>query len=317
MATIQRSPVTFGATYVRQCLVQRIYHDRMDRRVTGVTVMVVVLLAVVTVSGLRGRLVPGLAAHGAGIQSGDCALLDPLPTIGDPADVRRTAISQASWTACSSAGAGTVLGILGGGPLPQDSTPAAYAVELKRCAPALDSFVLRVVGSDLPWDVTGDHLTFRPATVQALGAVPAHAVDRSGQPIGVCVAAQTPTDGHAALVSIDPDRPGDALGVCSPSGADRGIVACTTPHRFETLAFVVDRVIRMGVDARGLQGCRSFLAVAVGHGDPTFGGALKVVLDPLTTDDKAPISCSLEVIDPARQLTGSLLGIGDRPLPLS
>ena len=100
------------------------------------------------------------------------------------------------------------------------------------------------------------------------------------------------------------------LTIALPKGADR-------PHAVELMALVTDRRVRMGVNLRGQDGCAAFLALATGRQDPTFGGQLRILMDPITLDDTDPVLCGLGVVDPTRELGRSLIGIQDGTVPWS
>ena len=95
----------------------------MDKRVTGVTVIVLGLLAVVVLSGVQGRLVPGVAGHGPGVRTGECAALTPPALLGNSAEIRRSPVPVATWADCVDAGAGTVIGDTTRTELPGTETP--------------------------------------------------------------------------------------------------------------------------------------------------------------------------------------------------
>lgn len=283
----------------------------MDKRVTGVTVILVGLLAVVVLSGVQGRLTTGVAGHGPSVRTGDCAELAPAAQLGNPSDIRRTPVPVARWADCSDAAAGTVIGGTERPQLPETETPIGYRDLMTQCGSPLQSYLFGVIGGDYSWDVTGSHLTFRPLTTTV--AMPALAA--APQAPGVCVLGRPGTGDALDPVAVDATRPGDALSVCAASWGDRRFLACDRPHRVEVMALVTDRRLRMGVNLRGRDGCIAFLSLATGRPDPTLGGALTILMDPIPSDASATVMCGLGVTDPDRQLGGSLIGVEDGPIP--
>lgn len=283
----------------------------MDKRVTGVTIIVVGLLAVVVLSGLQGRLVSGIAGHGPSVRPGDCARLDPVPQLGNSSDIRRSPVPVATYAECAGAGVGTVIGGTERPQLPESETPIGYQDLLSQCRTPLQSYLFGRIGGGYSWEVTGTHLTFQPST--AAVAVPARAAVQDAP--GVCVLARQGADDALDPIAVDEARPGDVLGVCAPSWGDRQFAACDRPHRVEIMAMVTERRIRMGVDLRGREGCEAFLALATGLPDPTLGGRLTLLMDPIPTNAAAPVMCALGVTDPNQELQGSLVGIEDGPVP--
>lgn len=283
----------------------------MDKRVTGVTIIVFGLLAVVVLGGLQGRLTNGIGRHGPSVRVGDCAVLAPQATWGNPSDIRRSPVPVATYAECTAAGAGTVIADTDPAQLPQDATPIGYQDLISACRTPMQNYLFGLLGGDYSWDITGTHMTFRPLT--AVVALPARAA--APQAPGVCVLALPGTDDVFDPIAVQAARPGDALAVCAPSWQDQQFLACTRPHRVEVMAMVTDRRIRMGVNLRGQDGCAAFLALATGRQDPTFGGQLQILMDPVPVNPAEPVMCGLGVVDPDRRLSGSLVGIDDGGLP--
>jgi hypothetical protein len=87
-------------------------------------------------------------------------------------------------------------------------------------------------------------------------------------------------------------------------------VDCANPHATERLGWAA--VPSGSVSAKELtESCLEFARLLLRTGDPTFGGILHIV-----THTAGPTTCAAIVRGSAR-LTGSLIGIGSRPLPLT
>lgn len=275
--------------------------------------LIVAVLGVLALTGLQGRLVAGVAVHGAAPRAGECAVIEPLPLTGQLSDIVRRPLPVASWTPCPTASAASVIGTAAGGVLPPDATRIGYLELGSRCRPVIDVWLRDQLGDTVPWVVPGSTLAFRPLT--EVTASPALLPDGSGD--GVCFLRRTAGgDGPVQPVVVDPAHPGDALGYCTTSASDRTVVPCDRPHRAEFFADVLLMRSNLAVNSRSVDGCASYLSVATGRTDPTLAGALAVISDPLEGRGRAPSLCGLGVVQSTRSLTGSLLGLGDGPPPL-
>lgn len=117
----------------------------------------------------------------------------------------------------------------------------------------------------------------------------------------------------------------DAFGLCwAENLVQHGVPTnCTAPHRTQQIGYgFVAQTSDSGtgiVSAAGpddiVAGCRALAASVLRTTDPTRGGALTVKV----VDDSAGapyVQCAVAVVG-NHKLTGSLIGIGDRPLPLA
>lgn len=120
-----------------------------------------------------------------------------------------------------------------------------------------------------------------------------------------------------------------SLGRAAADGApavdlDRGatVLPCDRPHPAELLA--VARVGDRSTTSREQMqaGCVAMAGVMMRVGDPTRAGALAVVLDPVSSDgasrptDPWTLNCFV-VATGGRELIDTVVGLGDRPLPLA
>lgn len=168
--------------------------------------------------------------------------------------------------------------------------------------------------------------------------VPGDAASRGGQRWVACVA--RPADGGGYSGRLDgaytagrslpaPFATCWSLGRAASDGApavdlDRGatVLPCDEPHPAELLA--VARVGDRSTTSREAMqaGCEAMAGVMMRVDDPTRGGALAVVLDPVSSDgasrptDPWTLNCFV-VATGGRQLVDTVVGWGDRPLPLA
>lgn len=123
-----------------------------------------------------------------------------------------------------------------------------------------------------------------------------------------CWAAQV-TEAGGAIRGVDLDSTADLL-------------PCDAPHGAELLAVarVGDRSLTSLEEMR--TGCATMAAAMLRMADPTAGGQLSVVLDPVSSDgasrptDPWTLNCFV-VATGDRQLTDSVVGWGERPPPLA
>jgi hypothetical protein len=115
----------------------------------------------------------------------------------------------------------------------------------------------------------------------------------------------------------------DAYGVCWSSrevGVAMHKVNCAEPHLAELLA--IGNVARDDVNPTEISGsCQSLAAEVMGRPDPTADGGLTVLIDPDAADSfrwtREAMGVVCYVVPTAHSLTGSLVGLGDRPVPYS
>jgi hypothetical protein len=101
------------------------------------------------------------------------------------------------------------------------------------------------------------------------------------------------------------------------------LLPCTGPHRAELLAtgWIADRSLmsRADVDAACFETAADLMRTA----DPTRGGGITVVLDPVRLDgastptDPMTVHCMVTPSDARANLAGTVIGLGDRPAPLT
>ncbi len=117
----------------------------------------------------------------------------------------------------------------------------------------------------------------------------------------------------------------DAFGLCwAENLIQHGVPTnCTSPHRTQQIGYGLvaqpsdsgTGIVSSASPDDVVAGCRTLAATVLKVADPTRGGALtvKVVDD---TSGAPFVQCAVAVVG-TRELTGSLIGIGNRPLPLT
>lgn len=321
----------------------------MDRRLVGALLVMVVLSAAIVLPLITGRRVAGVGSPAVlpdPPKLGTC-LLYPLPaeadgflpdgTSGDlsdyrPADIVPTNPYQSASTAafgpCNGAVAGEVVDVV---QVAGDASArrAAAAQSDVRCRAAVltyaglidvtRTFQDRGGGEANPvrWDPTlnGRHFWVQPDGLhRAAGGTWLACLLTPRQPV-----LYTGSVAGAFSGGSLPDR----FGVCwlqpdvSPSMT---AVDCGQPHRSElmSLGTVADTTKVTAADITS--SCRQLATLFVGRDDPTAGGALTVAVNPdeladrLRMEPAVDVTCFLTT-GADRRLVGSLVGLGDRPVP--
>lgn len=113
---------------------------------------------------------------------------------------------------------------------------------------------------------------------------------------------------------FSPGPPPSTFALCTPTTDNQEPVACTTAHRVERFGAMNTEHAVTEADRRG---CQTLVRHLTGMPDPTAGGKLTITVD----DYAAPtgyhfLHCLIVTVSP-HQLTGPLLGLADRPAPVS
>jgi Septum formation len=315
----------------------------MDRRLVGALLVVAVLSAAIVLPLVSGRRVAGTALPidlPDPPRVGDC-LLNPLPAsdnqdltdgttvdlAGYPAGRQNAVTAVAAFGPCDGPVSGEVVQVVnaGGDPLAR-RVAAAASDEGCRSATAEYTGLLAVIrqftnplgpAAAVRWDPTVNvrHVWVQPEAVQraagrtwlACAVTPARPVRYLGLVSGAFT-------GHSL-----PDQ----FGVCwlqTDVSAAATFVDCSEPHRSE-LVSIGSVSGRSNVAARDVStSCERLASRIVGRADPTAGGALTVGVDPeelrdyLATGRTVDVTCFLTA-GGDRRLVGTLVGLGDRPVP--
>lgn len=288
----------------------------MDRRMIGIAVLLVALLGVAVLPALAGRRTAGIAVHAAVPVVGDC-----LADVTSWADQEPVSVSDTGWSKyspsraslgrCTDRGAGRVLSIRYGMTIGGPATGSSIQEQDARiCDPAAQELRRSLAGPDTSWTSGNRQIDLRAVAdpyVELIGA-PVTAV---GQWVA-CVPFLDTADGRQVL-SLDGRDPMNELGDCRLSATSADFADCATPHRAEVIGRAV---LAFGSPERPdyAAACREFFRSTTGLADPaTVGFALEV----RSSDNwsQGPGDCLAVVADPARTLSGSLVGLRGAPVP--
>ena len=302
----------------------------MDRRLAGIVLLVVALVAVIAVPSVTGRRVAGSAVATVFPDPpvvGDC-LQAPFPDAvqaGVPPEITVTATRFGS---CAGPIAGEVVAVW-----PTESAALAAATN-RRVAPCYQATATFAGlessrrSTDVPDAPPPGPVRWKPT----IGFDPYHVVPgeqerRAGRSWVACLAVPTGHPTYRGTLS-DAFTTGSLpaeFGLCW-AGDDIGrlpvSVPCHQPHAAELLAtgWIRDRVAAPTefIDAA----CPALAARLMRTDDPTRGGQLQIVSDRFTGDatsnPDSPLTIGCIVYATGSQLlSGTVIGLGDRPAPLA
>ena len=283
------------------------------------------LVAAIALPMLAGKPVPGTPV---------AAVIDEPPAVGscvgdisypDPAVADRTsarALPVATVVPCSGEVAGEIISVVPRRAAPVVSTLGEYDQANPSCRSQVEKYLgttATTVIAGVEWNLNID------VDVTTVGP---NAHDRAaGRTWSACV-----LSADNQIYPATPLRSSwqsgtlpDAFGLCwAENLVQRGVPTnCTAPHRTQQIGygFVSDAsddgsgIVSSASPDEVLAGCRKLAAAVMKAPDPTRGGDLAVQV----VDDSsgAPyVQCAVTVVG-TRKLTGSLIGIGSRPLPLA
>ncbi len=310
----------------------------MDRRTTGVLLLVALACLVLTVPGLTGRRITG-SAKAAVIPPppavGDCAiaLSAPPPTgenLDDDAPVTYPTIRLGS---CAGVIVGEVMSIDTSAHPLGEVTIGSYQSASSACQ--LDE--VNYVGSIGPFDpatITTPGIAWQAAvTVDSVAVGPSALQRAGGQSWTACIGTTADGSGYRGRIARALDT-----GVLPPVFAtcwrylttttDQSVedqqMSCAAPHSFEVLA-VTQIFDPKTTPAKVTRSCVGMASRALRTADPTRGGRLRIAaysfgdtaIVPVTSVPyPAGVVCLASVPAPLR-LTGTLIGIGAKPLPIT
>lgn len=302
----------------------------MDRRLAGIAVVVLALVAVVVAPSVDGRRVAGTAVASTfpeppGI--GDC-LQRPFPAdVVHDGPVPQIPVTAAHFGSCSGLIAGEVVGVWQSAEAAESAGPRTrgpcYLQAAEFAGLELSGRSMIVPGlpatGPLFWSPT---IGFHPYLV--VPGVKERSAGRSWSACLVVPSGRLGYHGTLRAAFTTGQFPVD-YGLCwSGSDLDMAprLLDCTALHSAELLAtgWVRDRsqVSRDEMDAE----CLRLAATMMRTGDPTRQGALQIVLDPVRRDGAATpdapmsVGCFAQATD-ARQLSDTVIGLDDRPPPLA
>lgn len=288
----------------------------VDRRVVGIAVLLLAVLAAAILPALGGRRIAGSAVHAAVPVVGDCLAGVISRTAQQPVSVSDTGWSvyppsRASPGRCTDPGAGRVLaveyGVTIGGPATGSSIQERDA---RVCDPAVQELRRSLAGPDTSW-TNGDRQIGLRAVVRPYVELIGAPVAAAGQWVA-CVPFLDAADGRRA-VSLTGHSLMDQLGDCRSSATSENVADCTAPHRAEVIGRVF---VALGAPGRSdyAAACRDFYSATTGLADPAATGLTVEVRDSADWS-QGPGDCVAVVTDPARTLSGSVVGLRGAPVP--
>lgn len=321
----------------------------MGRRLAGIVTLLVGLLAVAVLPALSGRGIVGIAQRVSAPLVGDCVSVDPPPS--DPGDIRtasaRTVLRPTARLAnCADPNVARVIGRWQGPLLSATTSWRLYADKRTGlCDDKVAAARGRVSGAGYVWQRHDVRIGVR-LRVQLGAELAVAPVQPAGRQWTICWASG---NRGRPLPTLESGAPIDALGICfrvvgtvslpaaTPSASasastsastsptmdigpddapqDGGQpVDCSTPHTSQLLGTAA-LIAGLPTLTDYRSACRDFAALALGVTDPTAGSALRVETMDRHSDTGTPGDCRISVVDGDRMLSGSLLGLGSRPLP--
>lgn len=280
----------------------------MPRRVTGALILLVGLTVALVLPAVVGRPIAGTAGRPPVPEPpvvGDC-LTAPPERAASPL-ILPVAPATAPVAACTSGGTSFGEVVL----VTRASTPAALAaVEWDDCGAPLQTY--------LGWPSS----RWRPAQSAVLALLGPDAEQVAVRQAWVACAITTGPPGYPGSVRDGFGPAADRYGDCDPTRPfDPAPRPCDEPHDQEAIG----RAVVGYDDLAGLdQSCTDLVRQRTGLADPTAGGRLAVLVAPVDPNTVPPdvsaggqaMTCGIRVVGTGK-LTASLVGIGDRPLPLS
>jgi len=303
----------------------------MDRRVAGIAVLVLALVAVVVVPSISGRRVVGTAVgltFAAPPQVGECVAPLPAGAVEKAGGTPEVPIDIVAFGSCAGAIGGEVVavwptelaaqadqnGSRRGGPCYQQ---AADFAGLKPFSRSIDVFGTPFDGT-VYWKPT---IGFNPINI-----VPGEIAAAGGQTWIACLAVPTRAASYQGTLrgAYLAGKLPDAFGLCwNRDDLDTAatLLHCDDPHAAELLAtgWVQNRAKVSTPEMEA--SCRSVAGRIMRTADPTRQGAISIVADPVRRDgaqrEDAPlaVNCFATAASP-QQLSGTVISLGDRPLPL-
>jgi hypothetical protein len=302
----------------------------MDRRLVGVAVLVLAIVAVAVVPNLQGRRVAGTSVavvFAAPPQVGDCAL-PPLPEAEDGAWIQQVRVTDLRFGPCSGDIAGEVVGLRDFDPNWPDADTFRGRGPCFRETAGYAGLSVNRRSSTLP-EVPFDGVVSWTPTIgtRALLIMPGTRERNAGATWAGCLA--VPTEGGKYQGSLraahTSGRMPDVFGLCWDSvdlDESMNLLACNEPHPAELLATGWVRNRQLVTSDKIAASCTDIAGRIMHTSDPTRGGALAIILDPVSRDGAAvpnaplSVSCFVSSAGPT-QLVGTLIGIGERPIPFA
>lgn len=303
----------------------------MDRRVAGIAVLVLALIAVVVAPSIGGRRTVGTAValrFSDPPAVGDC--VSPLPVGSVQSNGRTPELPDSTIPVvpCDGSIGGEVVGVW--------MTPAAAQADQagsRRGGPCYwqAAAFAGLQRSNSSTDVFGSAMTgpvyWKPTIgFDPINIVPDPVAVAGGQQWVACLVVPTKETSYRGTLqdAFTSGRMPDGFGLCwdrDDLDYAAALVPCNTPHPAELLAtgWVQNRALTTLSAIQ--QSCVAVAGRIMRTADPTRAGAISIVTDPVRLDgaarEDAPlaVNCFAAAVSP-QQLTGTVIGLADGPLPL-
>jgi hypothetical protein len=300
----------------------------MDRRLAGLGVLILVVVAAAVVPSLSGRRVAGSAVAETFRDPpaiGDCAVSAPSGqdgSFGEPSSVDASAVT---WGPCNGPIVGEVVAFQSSDHEPM-SPAAGWEGPCFRAAAAFAGLDVTGPSVAVPGAPSTNALSWEPAigaTIQRV--VPGDEERRAGRSWLACLV--TTSSGHTYRGTLaqgfGSGRVPDEYGLCwNGTDLDEAVdlIPCDQVHSTQLLAVGSARDRSLVSQADLEAACRDIATVLMRTERPVDAGELVTVVD--VTDDvdtpDAPLTVGcLAAAAGQRQLNGSVIGLDDRPVPFA
>ncbi len=301
----------------------------MDRRLAGVVVLVLALVAVMAVPSLAGRRTAGSAIAIAlpdPPQVGDC-LLAPITQSSAPHGwPREIPYAASDFGDCGGQIAGEIVAVWGSQAEADEGSRSRLGGPCYRQAANFAGLVRSGRSTIVPGGPVYAQVAWKPTIgFVPYRIVPSQVEQNAGRTWIACLAVPRAQSTYRGTLrdSFTTGSMDDAFGLCwSVDDLDEAATAlpCDHPHPTELLAtgWIMDRST---MSWPGLNASCLALAASIMHTvDATRAGALSIVVDPVRMDGAqrpdTPLSVNCFVTSAGpQQLTGTVIGLGVRPIP--
>jgi hypothetical protein len=302
----------------------------MERRLAGLVVLLLALSAVVVVPALDGRRVSGTAVATTfpdAPELGDCLRAPFSQTAVSPGTPPEIAVTSTDLGPCGDSSSGEVVAFWSSTAEASRAPSSRFGAPCYRQAAEYAGLQSGNRSTDVPGAPVSGPVRWRPTIAfNPYLVVPGDAEKRAGRDWVACLA--VPSGGVAYSGSLKGAFSGGLpaeYGLCFDSAAFDDVpvlLPCGQPHPSELLAtgWVRDRSQVSLAEVE--DACVQLAGRLIGAADPTRGGALRIVTDRLTgqsvdrSDGPLSVGC-FAVTAGAAQLTGSVIGLGARPVPVA
>jgi len=301
----------------------------MDRRLAGLVVLILVVVAAAVLPGLAGRRVAGFAVAAALPDPpavGDCAASAPSRQGGSFGEPSNLDASQVSWGPCSGPIVGEVVAVQ-----PSDHEPMSLEAGWEGpCFRAAAAFAgLDVTGPSVavPGAPSTGALSWEPtigATIQRVA--PGDEERRAGRSWLACLVTTSSGQTYRGTLAqgFGTGRIPDEYGLCwNGTDLDEAVspIPCDEVHSTQLMAVgsAGDRSLVSEVDLAAI--CQEITTVLMRTELPVRSGELVTAIDVTdggdTTSDAPPTVGCFAAATGQRELNGSVIGLGDRPVPFA